>query len=106
MSKYPVSRANERLGEYNRGPAMKLLYQYLSRHKGALAGALVLTTINQFFSGVLLLLAASVGVAFVSRVAKNFQDYFVSTVTQKMSTTLYAALWREQIAMDEGSNGV
>src|SRR5688572_6920214 len=34
-------------------------------------------TTAQFFRGVGLLLAAAVGVAFVSRVAKNFQDYVV-----------------------------
>lgn len=32
-------------------------------------------TTSQFFRGVSLLLLAAMGVAFVSRVAKNFQDY-------------------------------
>ena len=31
-----------------------------------------------------LLLAAAVGVAFVSRVAKNFQDYFINVITQRL----------------------
>jgi ATP-binding cassette subfamily B protein len=31
-----------------------------------------------------------VGVAFVSRVAKNFQDYFINTVTQKVGANLYS----------------
>lgn len=44
---------------------------------------------NEFIRGVLLLLGASVGVAFVSRVAKNFQDYFVSIITQRVSAQLY-----------------
>ncbi|MEJ2506451.1 MAG: ABC transporter ATP-binding protein [Ignavibacteriaceae bacterium] len=43
-------------------------------------------TTEQFIKGVLLLLAAAVGVAFVSRVAKNFQDYFVNVITQKLRT--------------------
>ena len=33
--------------------------------------------------GVLALLLASIGVAMVSRIAKNFQDYFLSVVVQK-----------------------
>ncbi len=47
-------------------------------------------TANAFFSGVLFLLLLSVGAAFASRVAKNFQDYFVSVVTQRVGTRLYA----------------
>lgn len=97
---------------------MKLLFKYLGAHKQVLIGALVLAFVNQFFSlldpqifrllidnyvsrvgevpaneflrGVLLLLGASVGVAFVSRVAKNFQDYFVNMITQTVGTRLYA----------------
>src|SRR5438046_3990705 len=38
----------------------------------------------QFIQGVGLLLAAAVGVALVSRIAKNFQDYFVNVITQKV----------------------
>ncbi|MCU1328805.1 MAG: transporter related [Bryobacterales bacterium] len=45
---------------------------------------------SQFIRGVSLLLAAAVGVAFVSRVAKNFQDYFVSLVTQQVGARIYA----------------
>lgn len=44
---------------------------------------------SQFFPGVIALLLASVAVAFVSRVAKNFQDYYVSTITQKVGAELY-----------------
>jgi ATP-binding cassette, subfamily B, bacterial len=47
-------------------------------------------TIGQFFRGVGTLLAMAVGVAFVSRVAKNFQDYFVNVVTQRLGARLYA----------------
>src|SRR5882724_6772278 len=97
---------------------MKLLWSYLRRYRGLLALALLLATVNQvfslldplifrlvidryamrfrqyttsqFLSGVSLLLAAAVGVAFVSRVAKNFQDYYVNVVTQQTGAQLYA----------------
>jgi ATP-binding cassette, subfamily B, bacterial len=45
---------------------------------------------GQFLRGVTLLLLAAVGVAFVSRVAKNFQDYFVNVVTQRLGARLYS----------------
>src|SRR5712691_1652317 len=44
---------------------------------------------GKFLSGVGLLLGAAVGVAFVSRVAKNFQDYFVNVITQKVGANIY-----------------
>jgi ATP-binding cassette subfamily B protein len=97
---------------------MKLLWSYLRRYRGLLALALLLATINQvfslldplvfryvidryamrfseyttreFLSGVSLLLAAAVGVAFVSRVAKNFQDYFISVITQRLGAEIYS----------------
>jgi len=47
-------------------------------------------TTGEFFRGVGLLLAAAVGVAFVSRVAKNFQDYFINVITQRLGARLYA----------------
>jgi ATP-binding cassette subfamily B protein len=47
-------------------------------------------TTEQFIRGVLLLLAAAVGVAFVSRVAKNFQDYYVNVITQRLGAQIYA----------------
>jgi len=46
-------------------------------------------TTEQFIKGVLLLLAAAVGVAFVSRTAKNFQDYYVNVITQKLGAQIY-----------------
>jgi len=46
-------------------------------------------TTEQFIKGVLLLLAAAVGVAFVSRVAKNFQDYYVNVITQRLGAQIY-----------------
>src|SRR5438876_8656624 len=97
---------------------MKLLYSYLRNYLGLVALALTLATINQvfslldplifryvidryatryreyttaeFFRGVSVLLAAAVGVAFVSRVAKNFQDYFINVVTQRLGAQLYS----------------
>src|SRR5438270_541865 len=45
---------------------------------------------GQFLRGVSLLLGAAVGVAFVSRVAKNFQDYYVNLITQQTGAALYA----------------
>jgi ATP-binding cassette subfamily B protein len=47
-------------------------------------------TTGRFLRGVTLLLLAAVGVAFVSRVAKNFQDYFVNVVTQRLGARLYS----------------
>ena len=47
-------------------------------------------TTSQFFRGVSLLLAAAVGVAFVSRVAKNFQDYYINVITQRLGAQIYS----------------
>ncbi len=47
-------------------------------------------TIGQFIKGVSFLLSLAVGVAFVSRVAKNFQDYYVNVITQQVGARLYA----------------
>src|SRR6185295_9955107 len=97
---------------------MKLLYSYLRQYWPLIILTLVLATINQVFSlldpyvfrriiddyatrfselskeefihGVGILLAAAVGVAFVSRVAKNFQDYFTNVITQRLGAQLYS----------------
>ena len=97
---------------------MRILYGYLRNYWKLAATALVLAAINQIFSlldpwifryiidnyatkysqytsaqfirGVSGLLAAAVGVAFVSRVAKNFQDYCVNLITQQVGARLYA----------------
>jgi ATP-binding cassette subfamily B protein len=45
---------------------------------------------SQFFHGVGFLLGLAVGVAFVSRVAKNFQDYFVNVITQRVGAQMYS----------------
>jgi ATP-binding cassette subfamily B protein len=97
---------------------MALLLTYLNKYWRLVALALLLAAVNQIFSlldplifryiidnyatkfhqyttgqflrGVSLLLGAAVGVAFVSRVAKNFQDYYVNVVTQRAGAELYA----------------
>jgi ATP-binding cassette, subfamily B, bacterial len=97
---------------------MRLLLNHLQRHWRLVALALLLATINQVFSlldplifrhiidryatrfdeyttrefvrGVGVLLLAAMGVAFISRVAKNFQDYFVNVITQRVGARLYA----------------
>src|SRR5512134_129594 len=97
---------------------MKLVYSYLRRYRGLVGLALLLATTNQvfslldplifrfvidryalrydqyttaeFFRGVGLLLLAAVGVAFVSRVAKNFQDYFINVITQRLGARIYS----------------
>ena len=96
---------------------MKLLLGYLRSTWKLVALALFLATVNQVFSlldplifryvideyatqftkytseeflrGVTMLLFAAVGVAFVSRVAKNFQDYFINVITQRLGARMY-----------------
>ncbi|HVN26721.1 MAG TPA: ABC transporter ATP-binding protein [Candidatus Paceibacterota bacterium] len=97
---------------------MQLLWNYLRRYKKYLGLTLVLASVNQLFSlldpqifrliiddyvskvgsishadflrGVGILLLASVGAALVSRIAKNFQQYYENVVTQRVGTELYA----------------
>lgn len=97
---------------------MKILYPYLKQYWKLIILALFLAAVNQVFSlldpwifrhvideyatkyqnftqdeflkGVSLLLLAAVGVAFVSRVAKNFQDYYINTITQKLGAQIYS----------------
>ncbi len=56
--------------------------QYATRYKEYTTG--------QFVRGVSFLLSLAVGVAFVSRVAKNFQDYFVNVITQRLGAQMYS----------------
>lgn len=97
---------------------MKILFSYLTRYKSLVFLALLLASVNQIFSlldpwifkkiidnyvthsdrytteefirgaGGLILLA--MGAAFVSRVAKNFQDYYVNSITQRLGAQIYA----------------
>ncbi len=106
---------------------MSLLWSYLQRYRSLVALALVLAAINQifslldplifrhvidqyatrykeyttgeFFRGVSVLLLAAVGVAFVSRVAKNFQDYFINVITQRLGAQIYADGIRHSLAL-------
>ncbi len=95
-----------------------LLTSYLRKYRALILLALVLAATNQIFSlldplifrhviddyatrfreyqtstfikgaGTLLLLA--MGVAFVSRVAKNFQDYYVNVIVQRVGAEMYS----------------
>lgn len=49
-----------------------------------------LYSIREFFKGVLFLISLAIGVAFVSRVAKNFQDYFLNKIIQQVGAEIYA----------------
>src|SRR6187200_3389137 len=65
--------------------------QYATRYKEYTTG--------EFFRGVSMLLLAAVGVAFVSRVAKNFQDYFINVITQRLGAQIYADGIRHSLAL-------
>lgn len=97
---------------------MGLLYSYVRKYKWLVVLALVLAATNQIFSfldplifrhiidnyvtkyenltksqfihGVGFLLILTISVAFVSRVAKNFQDYFVNVITQRLGAEMYS----------------
>ncbi len=44
---------------------------------------------SEYIRGVMILIGMSMGVAMVSRIAKNFQDYFTNVVTQKVGVQIY-----------------
>jgi len=97
---------------------MNLLLQYLKNYKWVVSLALILAAINigfslldpyitgrivdrfiekkdilnrnEFIWGVLGLVGLGVGAAMVSRIAKNFQDYFTSIIIQKVGAEMYA----------------
>ena len=46
-------------------------------------------TLAQFFHGTILLLLAFVGTALISRIAKNFQDYYLNTISQRSGADMY-----------------
>lgn len=97
---------------------MKILIQYLKNYKGLIGLALLLAAINQifsfldpwifrqiidkyvthyddytteeFFKGAGMLVLAAMGVAMVSRIAKNFQDYYVNVITQRLGAKIYS----------------
>ena len=59
-------------------------------------------TTNQFFHVVGLLLLAAVGVALISRVAKNFQDYYINVVTQRLGAQIYSDGIRHSLELPYG----
>lgn len=97
---------------------MKILKRYLKNYKGLIGLALLFAAINQCFSlidphitgrivdefiekknalkeheftfGVFKLIGLAIGAAMVSRIAKNFQDYFANIITQKLGAQMYA----------------
>jgi len=97
---------------------MNLLYRYSKQYWKLFVVALLLAATNQIFSlldplifrhvidgyatryhqytqaqfirGAGWLLLAAVGVAFVSRVAKNFQDYFTNVIVQRLGAKMYS----------------
>jgi ATP-binding cassette subfamily B protein len=96
---------------------MKILFSYLKRYKKLVFFSMILASINQIFSlldpfiygkiidqyaqhagdytenefvkGVAILIAAGIGVAMVSRIAKAFQDYFINLIIQKLGADIY-----------------
>ncbi|MFN5628757.1 MAG: ABC transporter ATP-binding protein [Bacteroidota bacterium] len=97
---------------------MKILYTYLKNYWKLIALALTLAAINQIFSlldpyvfkkivdeyafspkkftneeyikGIGFLILLSMGAAMISRIAKNFQDYFVNVITQQLGAQIYS----------------
>ena len=97
---------------------MNLLLEYLKTHKWIVVLALFLAAVNIGFSlmdpyftgqivdrfiekkdildrsayiwGVLGLVGLAIGAAMVSRIAKNFQDYFTNIIVQKVGANMYA----------------
>jgi len=97
---------------------MNILFKYLKAHISLIVIALFLAAINQIFSmldpflvgkivdtylikfnqytkdeflwGAGKLLLGIVGVAFISRIAKNFQDYYVNVITQRIGAKIYS----------------
>ncbi|MBL8008133.1 MAG: ABC transporter ATP-binding protein [Ignavibacteria bacterium] len=97
---------------------MKLLYSYLRQYRKLVILSLLLAAVNQvfslldpaifrhviddyatkfkeyttgeFFKGVGFLLLLAVGAALVSRIAKNFQDYFINVITQRLGAQIYS----------------
>lgn len=98
---------------------MKILYSFLKKYWKLCFLVLFLASINQifslidplifrhiiddfankpldyssaeFFSGVIRLLLIAIGIVFVSRVAKNFQDYYLNMVTLRAGADMYQA---------------
>jgi ATP-binding cassette subfamily B protein len=106
---------------------MKLLFNYLTQYKKFVFLVLGLTAVNQIFSmldpfifryiidnyatkfaeystaeflqGVIGLAALAVLAALVSRIAKNFQDYYLNVITQRLGAQMYADGVRHTLAL-------
>ncbi|MES3005039.1 MAG: ABC transporter ATP-binding protein [Patescibacteria group bacterium] len=106
---------------------MEILYTYLKKYWKLCIAVLLLASINQIFSlldpyifrhvidnyatkfgeytmeeflkGVGFLLLLAVGTAFVSRVAKNFQDYYLNNITQRLGAEMYADGIKHSLAL-------
>lgn len=96
---------------------MQILYEYLKKYWKLCLFVVILAIINQvfaliepmifqrivdnyalrfheltraeFFHGTLILLGAFIGTALISRIAKNFQDYYLNTVSQRSGADMY-----------------
>jgi ATP-binding cassette, subfamily B, bacterial len=96
---------------------MRILLGYLKKYKGLLIVAMLLATVSQLFSlldtyalqlmmrdfgtkatsfssnmyfkGVLWYLALMIGLAMISRIAKNFQDYFLNIIVQRVGSEIF-----------------
>ncbi|MDQ5962170.1 MAG: ATP-binding cassette, subfamily bacterial [Patescibacteria group bacterium] len=98
---------------------MKFLYAYLKKYWKICLGVFTLATINQvfslidplifrriideyaskpelytqqeFFTGVVTLILYAIGIVLISRIAKNFQDYYLNMLTQRAGADMYQA---------------
>ena len=106
---------------------MDILYRYLRPYWKLIFVALTLAAINQIFSlldpyiyrlvidryashikdfnesdyiwGILKYVGMAIGAAMVSRIAKNFQDYFISVITQRVGTQIYTDGIKHSLAL-------
>ncbi|MDQ3076338.1 MAG: ABC transporter ATP-binding protein/permease [bacterium] len=56
-------------------------------------------TSAEFFNGVIKLLLLAIGIVFVSRIAKNFQDYYLNMVTQRSGADMYQSGVRHSLLL-------
>jgi ATP-binding cassette subfamily B protein len=61
----------------------KLIDQYAKHYKDYLGRE------NEFIKGVAFYVGLAVGAAMISRIAKNFQDYFLNTIIQRLGARVY-----------------
>lgn len=106
---------------------MNILHKYLKKYWKLYLAVLVLAIVNQvfslidplifrhiiddyatkpdaytsaeFFKGVINLLLLAIGIVFVSRVAKNFQDYYLNMVSQRAGSDMYQAGVRHSLLL-------